>query len=146
VLLLVCTGLAVWLFVEQRGSDERARERASAAAVASQFALRMDQVDGADFEGYLDGINELLTAKARTENSKVFDAIRQSYQAAKVKGSGKVLLTGVAEADDDSATVLVVHDADVSSTQGKVERHHRWAVELVKVDGDWLVDDFDQVS
>ena len=45
--------------------------------------------------------------------------IKQSYEAAKVKGTGKVLLTGVGDSDDDSATVLVVHDASVKTTPGQ---------------------------
>ena len=69
------------------------QERASASSVASQFALRMDNVDGNDFDGYIKGINELLTTKAKTKNQKTFDAMKQSYEAAKVKGTGKVLLT-----------------------------------------------------
>ena len=44
--------------------------------------------------------------------------MKQSYAAAKVKGTGKVLVTGVADLDADSATVLVVHDASVKTTQG----------------------------
>lgn len=146
VLLVVGTVAAVWLGLQKREADQRARDRADAINVASQFALRMDNVDGTDFDAYITSVNELLTTKARTENSKVFDAIKQSYEVAKVKGTGKVLLTGMGESDDDSATVLVVHDADVTSTQGKVERHYRWAVDLVKVRGDWRVDDFSQVS
>ena len=42
------------------------------------------------------------------------------------------------DSDDDSATVLVVHDASVKTTQGNIEHHYRWSVDLVKVDGDWL--------
>ena len=118
----------------------------SAANVASQFALRMDKVDGTKFDGYIKRINELLTTKAKTKNTQVFDAMKQSYEAAQVKGTGKVLLTGVGDADSDSATVLVVHDASVTTTQGNIEHHYRWTVDLVKVDGSWLVDDFNPVN
>ena len=57
-----------------------------------------------------------------------------------------MLLTGVGDLDDDSASILVVHDADVTSTQGKVQHHYRWSVNLVKVKGEWLVDDFNPVG
>ena len=63
-----------------------------------------------------------------------------------MKGSDKVLLSAVGDSDDDSATVLVVHDADVTTTQGKIEHHYRWTVNVVKVDGSWLVDDFSPVT
>ena len=64
-------------------------------------------------------MNALLTTKAKTKNKQVFDVMKQSYQAAKVEGTGKVLMTAVGDYDADSATVLVVHDASVKSTPGR---------------------------
>jgi len=146
VILVLAVAAAVWLGLKSQSSDERQQERASATSVASQFALRMDNVDGTNFDGYIKGINELLTTKAKTKNKKTFDAIKESYEAAKVKGTGKVLLTAVGDDDEDSATVLVVHDASVSTTQGKIDHHYRWSVDVVKVDDSWLVDDFNPVN
>jgi hypothetical protein len=146
VFLVLAAGAAVWLGLKAHGSDERQQDRASASSVASQFALRMDNVDGTNFDGYIKGINELLTTKAKTKNKKSFDSIKQSYETAKVKGTGKVLLTAVGDADEDSATVLVVHDASVNTTQGKIEHHYRWSVDVVKVGDSWLVDDFNPVN
>lgn len=121
-------------------------DRRDALATAEQFALRMDTVDGAKIDDYVKGVNQMLTTKARTQNDKVFEAMKESYAAAKVKGKGKVLQRGIADIDADSATVLVAHDADVSTTQGDIEHHYRWSVELVKVDGEWRVDDFTPVN
>jgi Mce-associated membrane protein len=146
VVLVVAVAGAVWLFLKDRANTDEQRDRAAASNVASQFALRMDKIDGTDFDGYIKGVNELLTTKAKTKNNQVFDAMKQSYEAAKVKGSGKVLLSAVGDSDEDSATVLVAHDADVSTTQGSIQHHYRWSVNLVKVDGDWLVDDFNPVN
>ena len=146
VVLVLAAGTATWLWTKADAAEERQRERAAAATVASQFALRMDKVDGAKFEEYIKGVNELLTTKARTKNSQVLDALEQSYAAAKVKGEGQVLMTAVGDADSDSATVLVVHDASVSTSQGDIEHHYRWTVDVVKVDGTWLVDDFNPVN
>ncbi len=146
VLLVAATVAAVWLGLESRDQQQRREDRAAAANVASQFALRMDDVDGTDFDGYVKDVSELLTTKAKTRNQKVFEVMKQSYEAAKVKGKGKVLLTAVGDADDDSATVLVVHDADVTTTQGDIEHHYRWSVSLVKVKDSWLVDDFNPVN
>ncbi len=146
VVLVVAVGVGVWAGLKVRAADEAQRERAAAANVASQFALRMDSVDGSDFDAYIKDVNELLTTKAKTKNSEVFDAMKQSYETAKVQGSGKVLLTAVGDSDADSATVLVVHDADVTTTQGNIEHHYRWSVNVVKVSGAWLVDDFNPVN
>jgi hypothetical protein len=147
VLLLAAAVAAVVVFAQQIRADEDAqKERAAVSNVASQFALRMDKVDGTAFDKYTKGINELLTTKAKASNKEVFDAMKQSYETAKIKGNGKVLLTGVGDFDDDSATVLVVHDALVTTTQGDVQHHYRWTVDMVKVDGSWLVDDFSPVN
>ena len=146
VVLVLAVAAAVWLGLKARSDQQATEERAAASTVASQFALRMDHVDGSDFDGYIKGVNQLLTTKAKTKNSQVFDAMKQTYVAAKVKGTGKVLLTAVGDADEDSATVLVVHDASVTTTQGDIEHHYRWSVNVVKVNGHWLVDDFNPVN
>jgi Mce-associated membrane protein len=146
VVLVLAVGAALWLGLKAKDSDEQQQERASASSVASQFALRMDNVDGTNFDNYIKGINELLTTKAKTKNQKTFESIKQSYEAAKVKGTGKVLLTAVGDSDDDSATVLVVHDASVKTTQGNIDHHYRWSVDVVKVNGEWRVDDFNPVN
>jgi Mce-associated membrane protein len=144
--LVLAAVAAVWFGLKTKSSDDRQQERASASSVASQFALRMDNVDGTNFDKYTKGINQLLTTKAKTKNQKTFESIKESYEAAKVKGTGKVLLTAVGDSDDDSATVLVVHDASVKTTQGNIDHHYRWSVDVVKVNGEWRVDDFDPVN
>lgn len=144
--LVAAVSAAAWLGFQARAADAESKDRAAASNVASQFALRMDEVDGTDFDAYIESVNELLTTKAQNKNSEVFDVMKQSYSAAEVKGTGTVLLTAVGDADDDSATVLVVHDASVTTTQGDIEHHYRWTVDVVKVDGSWLVDDFNPVN
>ena len=146
VVLIVAVVAAVVFALKTRSNDDAQKERAAASNVAAQFALRMDNVDGTAFDKYIKGINQLLTTKAKTKNSQTFAAMKQSYQTAKVKGTGKVLLTGVGDSDADSASVLVVHDASVSTTQGDLEHHYRWSVNVVKVNGHWLVDDFSPVN
>jgi uncharacterized protein (UPF0333 family) len=146
VVLVLAVGAAVFFGLKSQSADDSQQERASASSVASQFALRMDNVDGTNFDKYIKGINELLTTKAKTKNQKTFESIKQSYEAAKVKGTGKVLLTAVGDSDDDSATVLVVHDASVKTTQGNIDHHYRWSVDVVKVNGEWRVDDFNPVN
>lgn len=146
VVFLAASTAAVLFGLKARDDRERQEDRAAAANVASQFALRMDKVDGTDFDGYLESITELMSTKSQAKNKQAFDAIRESYKTAKVKGTGKVLLTAVGDSDADSATVLVVHDQDVATTQGSIEHHYRWSVTMVKVKGTWLVDDFNVVN
>lgn len=146
VIVVAALVATVVLALKVHRADQQEQDRASAESVAQQFALRMDHVNGSDFAAYIKSVNELLTTKARSKNSQVLDAMKQTYAAAKVKGSGKVLLTAIGDYDPDSATVLVVHDASVTTSQGHLQHHYRWSVQLVKVKGRWLVDDFNPVN
>ncbi len=146
VLVVVAGGLAAWWGRDDHDQSQADQDRAAAATVAGQFALRMDEVDGSDFTSYVKSVNQLLTTKAKAKNDQTFKVLQQTYSAAKVKGQGKLVMTGVADSDADSATVLVVHDANVTTTQGDVQHHYRWTVDVVKVKGRWLVDDFSPVS
>lgn len=146
LVLVAGTAFAVWAGLRSRSAGQADEQRAAASTVAGQFALRMDKVDGTDFDGYIKSVNQLLTTKAKAKNDETFKVLKQSYTAAKVKGQGKLILTAVGDADADSATVLVVHDADVTTAQGDIAHHYRWSVDVVKVKGRWLVDDFNPVN
>jgi len=146
VLLVLAVGAAVWMWTKSNAADDKSRERASAAATAGQFALRVDTFDGKDIEKYSKSVQELLTTKYRTEFDKQFAPFKQVYAQAQATGTGKILVTGVGSIDEDSATVLVAHDAAVKSKLGNQERHFRWSIDLVKVKGKWLVDEFTPVN
>ena len=92
-----CAVLAVVLVVAAGGGrlagrEGQARGRrpdgtcARRPAVASQFALRMDNVDGTDFDSYIKGVNELLTTKAKTKNQQTFAVLKQSYAGRQGQG------------------------------------------------------------
>jgi hypothetical protein len=121
-------------------------ERHAVVAVAEQFCLRMDSVDGSDVEGYKKRVSELLTTKQKAKFTSGFAEFEKVGLDKSLKGEGTVLSSGVADIDQDSATVLVVHDSTVKASSGTTERHYRWTVSLRKVHGDWLVDDFTPVS
>ena len=147
VVAVVAVATAVWLAVKSHDADQTQQQRAGAADVASQFALRMDSFDGKKMATYSQGIEQLLTTKYKADFAEQFKPFAQGYAQAEAVGTGKVLLTAVGDSDDDSATVLVVHDGSVKSKIGQAQvRHQRWTVDLVKVKGRWLVDDFNPVS
>lgn len=122
------------------------RDRASAVATAEQFTLRMDNVDGANFDEYVESVNQMLTTKAQGESAETLEVMKQAYEETEVQGTGEVLVSAVSTIDADSATVLVAHDAQVTTTQGDIQHYYRWAVDLARVDGAWMVDAFNQVS
>jgi hypothetical protein len=103
---------------------------------------------------YVEGVKELMTAKfaASFEQSVV---IPESQVAQAGYGrSARVYATGVASMDDDSATVLVgfVRTDSYPKPQDPDKRlklpgdAERWAVVLVRTEGQWLVDNYAVIS
>jgi len=121
-------------------------DKHKAVAVAEQFVLRMDGVDGSDLEGYKKRVSELLTTKQKAKFTSEFANFEKLTTDKAIKGTGTVLASGISDIDSDSATVLVAHDSSVKASSGTTQRHYRWTVALRKVHGSWLVDDFTPVS
>jgi hypothetical protein len=121
-------------------------EMAKAKAVAEQFCLRMDNVDGKDSEGYVKKVSALLTTKQKTKFQAEYAEFQKLGVDPDLKGTGTILASGLADIDPDSATVLVAHDSAVVASTGTTQRHYRWTVTLRKVSGRWLVDDFTPVT
>ena len=121
-------------------------DKHKAVAVAEQFVLRMDGVDGSDLEGYKKRVSELLTTKQKAKFTSEFANFEKLTTDKSIKGAGTVLSSGISDIDSDSATVLVAHDGSVKASSGTTQRHYRWTVALRKVHGSWLVDDFTPVS
>lgn len=112
-------------------------------AVASRFALRMDSLGSADVPGYIENVSELLTTRCRADFAKSEPALTGSIGTVSFTTKGFVRAVGIATLDKDSATVLVVHDAQKTAESGQsLLSAYRWTVTLRKVDGTWLVDKF----
>jgi len=146
IVLVVAAATAVMLWRKAHATSEREAARAAATNVATQFALRVDTFDGKDIDQYGKSIQALLTTKYKADFDKQFEPFKELYTEAKATSTGKILVSGVGSSDADSATVLVVHDAQVKSTVGDQQRHHRWSIDLVEVEGKWLVDEFTPVT
>lgn len=146
VTLVVAAAVAAYAFVRYDRFESADPGRSTVIATAEQFALRMDAIDGSDVDGYTKKVMAMLTTKAKSEFKQQFEALKTLQTDAKLKGAGKVLVSGVTDLDNDSATVLVVHDSATTSSQDPTLNHYRWVVSLQKVGGKWLVDDFNPVS
>jgi Mce-associated membrane protein len=135
------------LWVSDAAADvPRPAERSKVIATAEQFALRMDNIDATDLEGYSKGVLEMLTTKGESNFREQFESLQKLEIDPKTKGEGRLLASGVANLDRDSASVLIAHDSATTTSKGATGRHHRWVVALQKIDGRWLVDDFRQID
>jgi Mce-associated membrane protein len=149
VMLLILVVAAVFAFNQFRDHQQLQTaddDRASAVNTAQQFALRMDTFNGQKLKDYQTKVNAMLTTRAKGEFQQSFPAFEKVYQQGKAVGTGTVRAAGVETIDQDSATVLVIHDRLVKSTFGNQQQYLRWSIQLDKIGGAWKVDKFEDGS
>jgi hypothetical protein len=159
LVFVVCTALAGWMLVRD-GDDaglDRAESREQVMSLADQFLRRLgtygpDMVgESGEMDAYRDQVREVITPKFAADFDKQVATVEQLVAQAGVERSTEVFATGVSSIDDDSARVLIAGAFSDSYTQGKGKKAEtvaqepfpfRLLVDLVKVKGTWLVDDF----
>lgn len=154
VLMLASAGTVVWLLAGRSGeADETQGERDAVMAQARQFLLRSNTYgpDDLDDAGKLTEnraqVEEVVTDKFATAYEESLTYIEQLVQTQGVGQSAKVLGVGVQYLDDDSARALVAGESTFTQTgedgaaQEVRSQTFRVVVDLVKVDGTWLVDE-----
>lgn len=127
-------------------TDSAADSRRDVVRVAERFTVQVNNYDSQSVDDYKTAVSSMLSTKFSDEFDKAMEDIVKSVQEAEMDSEGKVLASGVASLDQDSAQVLVVADADVQTVFDTRQRHFRWEISLVRVDGEWLVDDFTPVA
>lgn len=158
VVLLGALGTNVWLLASRAlpGRDSAAvgvqRERDAVMSQARQFTLRSLTYgpDELDADGKLSQnraqVAEVVSDKFDAAYEQSIGAIEQVVKAEKVGQTAKVLGIGVQTLDDDSARALVTGEStftrqDAEGIPQTVQsKTFRTVVDLVKVDGTWLVD------
>lgn len=145
VILIISVAVAGW-FLYQRGEVEAALgERADAARAAEEFIVTFNTYDSESVDEYLKALKPMLTTSTRTDFEAGQEDTITLIRETELESQGELLASGVSHVDQDDATVLVFADALASSPAGDRQRHFRWEITLNKVDGEWLVDDFDAV-
>lgn len=159
---LVCAGLLVWLLVSENGASETQDSREEVMSITDQFVKRLgsyapDQLDeSGQMPQYRERVTEVITDKFAADFDKQVEAVEQLVAQGGVARDTSVFSTGVSSVDDDSARVLVAGSFNDTYTQETKKGESRtvnqeplpfrFSVDLVKVEGEWLVDDFTPVS
>jgi Mce-associated membrane protein len=146
LLLVVALGLGVWGYTRLSSVESQLDARSDVVRVAESFMVQFNTYDPENVDRYVDSVNELLSTSAKATFGKELEDITTLIRETELESEGTVHASGVASLDDDSARVLVVADAEAASEAGPVQRHFRWEISLVQVDGEWLVDDFEPVA
>lgn len=165
VLLVLAAGCLVWLLAERRGAaGEAQRERDAVIRQTEQFVLRLNTYGPEDLDAqgqltaYRDRVLEVMSAKFGADFEQ--SGLSLAEQTVAQSGYGRtaeVYGVGVDAVDDDSATVIVAGSLTGSYPDPKAPDDDtkrvddqpdvlRWSVDLVKVDGEWRVDDYTPVS
>jgi hypothetical protein len=104
---------------------------------------------------YRDQVREVITPKFAADFDKEVATAEQLVAQGGITRTTDVFATAVSSVDDDSARVLVAGAFTDSYDQGEGTKARtvdqeplpfRFTVDLVRIEGEWLVDDFSPVS
>lgn len=141
-------------------SESLTADREAAMAQTNQFALRVnnygpDQLDENDqLPEYAELVREVITPNFAASFDESVTLNEQVVAQSGVSRTGEVVATGISAIDDDKATVLVAGTftnsyPDPDNSDERIDAgvaQFRWEVSLVKTEGEWLVDNFVQVT
>ena len=165
LVVVVCVALLLWMTLGGRASGdgglELPDEREQAMSLTDQFVKRLGTYspdmldDSGQMPDYREQVREVITPKFAADFDKQVATAEQLVAQGGITRTADVFATAVSSIDDDSARVLVAGAFTDSYRQGKGDDARtvdqeplpfRFTVDLVVIDGEWLVDDFTPVS
>ena len=165
LVVTVCVALLTWMSLAGRaGADgglELPEEREQVMSLTDQFVKRLGTYspdmldDSGQMPDYRDQVREVITPKFAADFDKEVATAEQLVAQGGITRTTDVFATAVSSVDDDSARVLVAGAFTDSYDQGEGKKARtvdqeplpfRFTVDLVVIDGEWLVDDFTPVS
>jgi Mce-associated membrane protein len=163
LLAAVVTGLVLapargWL-VHPTASDSVQSDREAAMAQTQQFVMRVNTYgpqmldDQGQMPTYRSQVKAVITPKFAVSFDKSVTLAEQSVKSYGLARTCAVFSTGVEVIDSDSATVLVAGSISQTAKNRQGKRvstgepsPFRLRVSLDKIDGTWLVDDYQPVT
>jgi hypothetical protein len=169
LVVVVCVALLVWLTAGGRstadGGLEHSDEREQVMSLTDQFVKRLGTYspdmldDSGQMPDYRDQVREVITPKFAADFDKEVTTAEQLVAQGGITRTADVFATAVSSIDDDSARVLVAgaftdsyeqtagkQGSGKSRTVDQEPLPFRFTVDLVMIEGEWLVDDFSPVS
>ena len=169
LVVVACLALLVWLTAGGRASADggldHPDEREQVMSLTDQFVKRLGTYspdmldDSGQMPDYRDQVREVITPKFAADFDKEVATAEQLVAQGGITRTADVFATAVSSVDDDSARVLVAGAFTDSYSQGARKQGSgkartvdqeplpfRFTVDLVVIEGEWLVDDFTPVS
>jgi Mce-associated membrane protein len=148
VVVLLAAAVA-WLVVQERDAQARADERQAVLQVAGAHAVNLLSLNYETIEADVARILATSTGAARAEYEAGADKLKDTTTANKVVQEGVLRAAGLVSVTGGTAKALVVADVEIrwdGSKSAPQERFYRWAMDLTKVRGMWLVSKAVQVA
>ena len=165
VLLIASSCALVWVLTTRTDeADDLQQERDAVMSQTRQFVLRLNTYGPDDLDeqkhltAYQDQVDEVITPKFAADfESSGLPIAEQTVAQAGYSRAAEVFGVGVQQIDEDSAVAIVAaglsgsypdpkHPDDEAKRIAAGEDVLRWKVDLVKTDGEWLVDDYAPVT
>lgn len=165
LVVAACVALLIWMSVAGRAAADGGLnlpdEREQVMSLTDQFVKRLGTYspdmldDSGQMPAYREQVREVITPKFASDFDKEVATAEQLVAQGGITRSADVFATAVSSIDDDSARVLVAGAFTDSYEQGTGEKARtidqeplpfRFTVDLVMIEGEWLVDDFSPVS
>ncbi len=160
-----CVALLVWMSLAGSatadGGLELPEEREQVMSLTDQFVKRLGTYspdmldDSGQMPAYREQVREVITPKFAADFDQEVATAEQLVAQGSITRTADVFATAVSSIDDDSARVLVAGAFTDSYEQGSGAKAStvdqeplpfRFTVDLVMIEGEWLVDDFSPVS
>jgi Mce-associated membrane protein len=165
LVVAACVALLIWMSLGGRASADGGLnlpdEREQVMSLTDQFVKRLGTYspdmldDSGQMPEYRDQVHEVITPKFAADFDKQVATAEQLVAQGGITRTADVFATAVSSIDDDSARVLVAGAFTDSYAQGTGKKAttvdqeplpFRFTVDLVMIEGEWLVDDFSPVS
>jgi Mce-associated membrane protein len=143
VLLVGLAGLALWFVDQTRSLGPRDDGRQAAVQAARVEAVNLTTISYETADRDLARIIAAATGTLKTQFVTQRKQLPTVLRRDKSISIGTVLAAGVTSQRGNTVKVLVAVDAQVSSAQstkaGKLVKHYRMDMTLVRISGHWLV-------
>lgn len=136
---LVLAGLLVLALLQFRPSSER-EVRQSALQAATVYTTSLTTFDARTLDEDVERVRRASTEEFQAQYDETIAGIRETVLTEQRVSSGTVVGAGLEKLDDDTATVLVAVNQELSAAAGEPRTEaNRIRMVLERADGRWLI-------
>jgi len=142
IVVVLLAAVVAWLVVQEREAQARLDDRQAARLAAGSHAVSLLSLNHKTVDADMHNILATSTGAARAGYVAGARRLKDTTRANKVVQEGVLRAAGLVSLSGGTAKALVVADVEIrwdDSGKPPQERFYRWAMDLTKVEGVWLV-------